>query len=276
MRIATALPEDPAQARASLYAGAVFLLPPSAESVGLVRRVRTVVRQTFADAGPPRRAQHVLDGAAVHARVTLAREALRRDAGARAQLLALMESVGFPAAEHAVDHLRLRAMQSGGHRIPAAAPLYTAHRDTWYANPRSQINWWVPLHDVDASETFVFYPSAFGVAVANTSADFDYDAWSRTVGFQNPAPPPGAVYPHAIDERPPFDAVGFSARVGSVLLFAGAHLHQTCRHDGGRTRFSIDVRTVHLLDHQAGLEAPVVDDHSRGSTLPDYREDHRR
>lgn len=271
MRIATALPRDPADARAALYAGAVFLLPPRAESIRLVRRVRQIVREAFADAGPPRRAQHALEGAAMHARVTRAREAVRSDARARAHFLALMDAVGLSAAENAVDDMRLRAIQSGGHRIAAASPIYTPHRDTWYANPRSQINWWVPQHDVDALETFVIYPAAFGVSVANTSAGFDYRWWRRVVGFQNPSPPPGAVYPHGVDDPPPFEAVGFSARVGAVLLFAGAHLHQTRRHDCGFTRFSIDVRTVHLADHRAGLGAPVVDDRSRGSTLSDYR-----
>lgn len=266
MKFQTALPPVPADARAALYAGVVFLLPPRAESIRLVRRVRRIVRETFADVGPPRRAQHVLEGGAMHARVNVAREALRNDTQARAHFLALMDAIGLSSLEHAIDDIRLRAIQSGGHRIAAAAPIYTPHRDTWYANPRSQINGWLPLHDVDASETFVFYPTAFGVAVENTSVGFDYESWRKTVGFQNPAPPLGAVYPRGVDDPPPFEPVGFSARVGAVLLFAGAHLHQTRRHDSGFTRFSIDVRTVYLTDHQAGLGAPVVDDRSRGST----------
>lgn len=271
MTIDFVLPGDASETRGALYGGALIKLAPRAETVRLVRGVRAIVRRVFADVGAPRRAPHSLGPVEMHARVTQARRVLMADATCRAMFLEVMASCGFDPGEHAVDAIRLRAVLSGGHRIVAAAPVYTAHRDTWYANPRAQINWWIPLHGVDERETFVFYPGAFEVPVANTSSQFDYEAWREQVGFQNPSPPAGAVYPRAVDHTPPFEPFGFSARMGEVVLFAGAHLHQTRAHDLGRTRFSIDIRTVHLDDHYAGLGPPVPDDGSRGSTLVDYR-----
>jgi hypothetical protein len=50
----------------------------------------------------------------------------------------------------------------------------------------------------------------------------------------------------------------------------GAHFHQTRKNATGRTRFSLDFRTVDLADHEAGVGAPNVDNRSTGSTVRDY------
>jgi hypothetical protein len=155
-----------------------------------------------------------------------------------------------------------------GHENPLAAPAYTAHRDTWYANPQSQLNWWIPLHDVGSGETFAFYPEYFGKEVANNSADFDYDEWIRNIGWQN-TDGKKAVYPAASG----FNRAGayaFTAKAGDIILFSAAHLHQTTENTSGLTRFSIDFRTVNLEDQSNGKGAPNVDNRSRGSALKDY------
>jgi hypothetical protein len=195
------------------------------------------------------------------------------------QVRAVMTSVGLDPDASAIDVPRLRANRHEGDANPAAAAAYTAHRDTWFGNPRAQINCWIPLHDVDSDETFAIYPAAFGAAVPNDSASFDYDVFRATVGFQGLAG--GGVSAHASETPPPIypttsqalDRLGelrFAARTGDVLLFSGAHLHRPLAHRSGRTRFSVDFRVVHLADHAAGIGAPEVDGEARGSALVDY------
>jgi hypothetical protein len=64
--------------------------------------------------------------------------------------------------------------------------------------------------------------------------------------------------------------VGFSAGAGDIVLFSGAHFHQTKNNTTGRTRFSLDFRTVDLEDHAAGVGAPNADNRSTGDATRDY------
>ena len=166
-------------------------------------------------------------------------------------------------------------MCPGGHRVEAAAPVYYAHRDTWYAEPPGVINLWVALHDTPATETFELFPAWWVRPVPNDSSAFSYDAWQQAhggtpVGWQHRSTRALASYPRL---APGFDlgsGLGFTARRGEVLLFCGTHLHRTRGHDGARIRYSLDARLVHLGDHAAGRGAPQVDNASQGSSLAQY------
>ena len=92
------------------------------------------------------------------------------------------------------------------------------------------------------------------------------------VGWQRPGGAARGAYPRALgaldaEVGEPFT---FEAEAGSLLLFSAAHLHRTCAHSSGRTRYSVDFRVVHLGEHAAGMGAPDVDNRSTGSALVDY------
>ena len=166
-------------------------------------------------------------------------------------------------------------MLSGGHRIPAAAPVYVGHRDTWYAHPQNALTWWIPLDDLPAAETFEFYPGMFASPIPNDSEVFDYDAWVRDgwdlkIGWQNAAAGQHARYPASQADHASLRATGFTCRKAENLVFAAAHLHRTLPQSTGRARFSLDFRIVHLGDLRDGRGAPNVDNRSRGSAVPDY------
>src|SRR5262249_26972438 len=57
---------------------------------------------------------------------------------------------------------------------------------------------------------------------------------------------------------------------GGVLIFSAAHLHSTVPNDTGKTRFSIDFRTVHLDDVESFRGAPNIDSACTGTTMGDY------
>ncbi len=258
-----------AERRRALYRGEVVRVAASAQSRALAELLVARAERAFSGALPLSTVHERLSPAALFERVTALRGEIAADAQVREAVRAALVAAGIDPAEHAVDTPRLRVVPSGGHRVAAAAPAYHAHRDTWYANPRAQINVWTPLLDARAEETFVIHTGAFGCAVPNDSASFDYAAWRAGVGFQNPRPAPDAPYPRLLGS-PPDEGMPIAASAGELVLFSAAHLHATRAHDSGRTRFSIDVRVVHLGDHAAGLGAPDEDNRSRGSTLEDY------
>jgi hypothetical protein len=55
-----------------------------------------------------------------------------------------------------------------------------------------------------------------------------------------------------------------------VIVFSGAQLHSSVPNTSGRTRFSIDFRTVHATDAAERRGAPNVDSRCTGSTMNDY------
>jgi hypothetical protein len=250
----------------AIYAGEVVHTGATDASRRLVADVYALLRDAL---GPsPRDAAHDL-----FARIGAIRRELYLAPRWHRALRDVIAARGIDPARVAFDPLRLRVVLSGGHRNPAAAPVYYPHRDTWYAHPQALVAWWIPLDDLPAAETFEFYPERFRAPVANDSEVFDYDDWVRDgwelkIGWQVPAE--RARYPRAADGVDRGRAIGFSCRAGDHVVFSGAQFHATRAHDAGRTRFSLDFRTVDLADHAAGKGAPNVDNRSRGSALRDY------
>lgn len=256
--------------REAIYAGKVIRIPACARSRHLVAQVWALLEQEFGASTPRRELQFKLDGAEFYERVGKVRKRLALEEAYQKLLFELLAAKGFKQGAHAVDPARLRAVTHLGHENPKAAPAYTAHRDSWYANPQAQINWWIPLHDVTEADSFAFFYDWFDKPVDNQSGDFDYDEWMKSVGWQNTSGK-AAVYPSVaegiLDAK---DGVAFKANAGDMILFSAAHLHQTRKNASGLTRFSIDFRTVHLADHEAGKGAVNVDNKSRGCSLKDY------
>lgn len=260
--------EVTAAVRESIYAGKVIRLPSTALSRRLVAVVWKAIEQEFGVATARRELQFKLPGDEFYQRIGKVKRRLACEAHYQNLLYELLSAQGFVTGEHAVDPVRLRAVTHLGHENPKAAPAYTVHRDSWYANPEAQINWWIPLHEVTEADSFAFFYDWFAKPVDNNSGDFDYDEWKKSVGFQSgksgvfPSVPDGILNAE--------DGIAFSASAGDMILFSAAQLHQTVKNASGLTRFSIDFRTVHLADHKAGKGAPNVDNKSTGSALKDY------
>ncbi|WP_257458299.1 phytanoyl-CoA dioxygenase family protein [Archangium lipolyticum] len=269
-RIQTQPPSDPEAFRRALYAGALYKLAPGEASLRLVREVNGLLAETFRDVGDVREAQFHLPPAEHLERLGRVRRVLAGDARLHQGARAVLAAAGLEPGEYAIDVPRLRGVLHRGHEIPAAAPAYFVHRDTWYANPRTQLNWWLALHDASEEETFTFFPEVFERPVPNSSAAFDYRTWLAQAGWQNPKRKVNAEYPTATVPLDGMRELGFACRAGEVLVFSAAHLHGTRPHISGRTRFSVDFRVVHLEDHRRGLGAPDVDNRSTGSALEDY------
>lgn len=261
---------DNAALREAIYAGKVVRIPANALSRRLVLAVWAAIEQEFGGATARRKLQFKLSGDEFYTRIGKVRKRLASEELYRKRLFELLAHLGFAKGEHAVDPVRLRAVTHLGHENPKAAPAYTAHRDTWYANPQAQINWWIPLHAVTEADSFAFFHDSFDKPVPNNSAGFDYDEWMANVGWQSTSGKP-AVYPQA--QEGSFSAENgdaFCSGAGDIILFSAAHLHQTVKNASGLTRFSIDFRTVHLGDHASGKGAANVDNGSTGSALKDY------
>lgn len=269
-----ALPGDNESTRRALYEGQLFHLGGTEASRRLVDDVEALM-SAHLGAGPLGQAREALGDATFFERIGRIRRVLFEDAHFHRGVFAVVEACGFDPGEVAFDPVRLRVVSHGGHADPRAAPLYYAHRDTWFALSPAVIAWWVAMHDIEPTESFEIYPDWLERPVENSSEHFDYDAWvsdarALRIGWQDRDAGRTVHYSGATQ---PFDAgrvVPLRARRADNVVFAGAHLHKTRENNAGYTRYSLDFRMVHRLDHQRGLGPASVDDRSRGDATRDY------
>lgn len=179
-----------------------------------------------------------------------------------------LQAQGIPLEQFTLDRFRLRGVAPGAETIPAAAAAFYAHRDCWYANPQSQINLWLPLHDVDATNSFGFYPELFERPVENDSELFDYGQFKDEGGFQSPVAT--LVHPRWLAPQQPEPPYAVELKYGQFILFAASHLHRSLPNHSSGVRFSLDMRLVHREDEAAGIGAPNCDNRSRGNAARDY------
>ena len=262
--------------RESLYSGVIHQRNATSASLELVEHVQQLLDEALD--GDRRGASTRLDEPSFFDRIGKIRRVLYTETHYHDAIRRLLAAGGFDPASVAFDPLRLRVVSHRGHENPRAHSVYLAHRDTWYAHPQNLITWWIPLDNLDAHETFVFYPERFDRPVPNDSEAFDYASWVEQdwklkIGWQDRDSGLSAHYPGVPGLAAAIDAgreLGFACRRGENLLFSGAHYHRTLPQATGRTRYSLDLRLVHLGDHAEGLGAPNVDNQSQGSALVDY------
>ncbi|MEM7479390.1 MAG: hypothetical protein AAF483_30775 [Planctomycetota bacterium] len=265
----TVKPKTAEELRSRLYEGELFLFAATVESLEFVNAAQAAIEESFQAIGDARRAQQKMDAAEFFAKAGELRKKIYKESSFHKLIAKLVSSIGFADERTGVDPARLRVVMPGGHKNPAAAAMYYGHRDTWYANPQSMLTWWIPMHEVDESNSFCFFPEHFGRAVSNDSEIFNFEDWvskdeKKLIGWQDKSTGLTAKYPQLLEE-PDGLQVPVECQKGDIVLFAGQHLHRTYRHNCELTRFSLDFRTVDFVDQEEGREAKNTDNRSTGS-----------
>jgi len=262
---------DDDQRRSRLYAGDLFVYSPGPGSTALVEFARSLIRDAFgpldpetAQAGMP-----VEDYAALLGK--LKPLFIHSDESKRCIRQILAEAGCDPDLTY-FDVPRLRSATSDNYLSTGIAYAFHPHRDTWYSAPFCQINWWIPVFPVESGNCMAFHPRYWSQPVRNGSAGYNYQEWNRTsrfnaaqhIGTDNRRQPrpeePVELEPDVRVVTPP----------GGMLLFSAAHLHSTVPNMTGRTRFSIDFRTVHRTDAEKLIGAVNLDSFCTGTTMQDY------
>ncbi len=56
------------------------------------------------------------------------------------------------------DVPRLRNATSDGYLTSGVGYAFHPHRDTWYSAPMSQLNWWLPIYEIESENSMAFHP----------------------------------------------------------------------------------------------------------------------
>ena len=125
---------------------------------------------------------------------------------------------------------------------------------------------------LEADNTVAFHPRYFNRRVPNDSERYNYYEWNtkyraaaaNQIGRES-RPLPGPTEDVELESQ-----IRFVVPVGGVILFSAAQLHSSVPNTSGKTRFSIDFRTVHAGDIRAGKGAPTPDVYCTGSNIRDF------
>ncbi len=191
---------------------------------------------------------------------------------AKELIAGLLSELGCDLEKTYFDVPRLRTMAHGEYLNAGLAYQFHPHRDTWFSAPQQQLNWWLPVYEIEPENSMAFHPQYFERPVRNSSSGYDYDEWNRT-GRQQAAKQVKKETRKQPRPEEPLDLepdLRIITPPGGTIVFSAAQLHSTVPNTTDRTRFSIDFRTVNLDDLVEGIGAPNIDSECTGTTLRDF------
>lgn len=259
------------QRREELYKGQLFVYTPRKTMKDFIAFAQGMIEDAFGGLEPTT-AQYEMSVEDYVAILKKLKPAFIHHPESKRHLQNILSDLGCDQNQTYFDVPRMRSSTSDNYLTSGIAYAFHPHRDTWYSAPMNQINWWLPIYEVESSNVMAFHPEYFGEAVTNSSGGYNYQEWVATSrkNAANHIKKDTRVQPKAltsINENPQLRVV---TPPGGVLVFSGSHLHSSVPNDSGKTRFSIDFRTVHLGDLKAVRGAKNVDSACTGTTMKDY------
>jgi hypothetical protein len=257
--------------REKLYDGDLFVYSARPSTLALIEFAAEMARQAFAPLDPET-AQFdmtVEDYAALLAEL---KPAFIHHPESKRLIQDMLLDFGCDDAQTYFDVPRMRSSTSDDYLTTGIAFAFHPHRDCWYSAPFTQLNWWLPIFPISEDNGLAFHPKYWQTPVKNSSRVYNYAEWNETsrkiaatmIGTDT------RVQPKPEEEVELVPQIRPIVEPGGIILFSGAQLHSSVPNTSGRTRFSIDLRTVHIGDALAGRAAPNVDSECTGTTMGDY------
>jgi hypothetical protein len=271
----TAVYVDPAfddgARRRELFGGGILVTSPTAATEAFCAFTRELVEEAFGGLDPES-AQHQLPVERYVEVLSALKPRFIHHPRSKEYVQAILTERGCDPDETYFDVPRLRTSTSHGYLTSGIAYAWHPHRDTWYSAPMHQLNFWMPAYAIEPGNAMAFHCQYFDVEVPNSSATYNYYEWNakyRPAAASNvnadTRPLPAPTVPVDID-----NPLVLMTPVGGLIEFSGQHLHSSVPNNTGKTRFSIDFRTVHVGDIEAARSAPNVDAACTGSSIRDF------
>jgi len=257
--------------RNSLYEGHLFVFSPSASSLALCEFAREMIAEAFGGLDPLK-AQYELPVEDYAKILSQLKPKFIHHPQSKAYIRGILEEHGCDPTKTYFDVPRMRTSTSDNYLTTGIAFAWHPHRDTWYSAPASQLNWWMPAFEIDANDGVAFHCRYWNEPVLNDSNRYNYYKWNQehrgaATNYikSDPRPLPRPLEPVELDSQ-----IRPIVPVGGIILFSAAQLHSSVPNASGKTRFSIDFRTVHLDDLLARRGAPNIDSACTGTSLRDF------
>ncbi len=263
--------DDPTR-RSRLYDGQIFVFSPRASSLALADHARSMIEAAF-EGIDPLRAQYEMPVERYVEICSPLKPAFIHNDRTKELVRAVLDDFACDLERTYQDVPRLRMVTSHGYLTSGVGYAHHPHRDTWYAAPMCQLNWWMPVYDIESESSMAFHPAYWDRAVKNGSSEFNYYDWNSS-GRKDAAKhitSDTRKQPKPEEEMELDPQIRFVPPAGGIVLFSAAHMHSTVPNTSGAARYSIDFRTVHLDDVETKSGAPNVDSEPKGTSLRDFK-----
>ena len=258
--------------RRQLYDGQLFVYSKRASIVAFTDFAKSMIEDSFGGIDP-RVAQDSMEVQQYADLLAKLKPAFIHHPESKQHLRNILEDLGCDLEKTYFDVPRMRSSTSDGYLTTGIAYAWHPHRDTWYSAPGCQINWWLPIYDIESDNAMAFHPRYWSVPVQNSSSGYNYYTWNKLHRGESvaklinsdPRPLPRATEQMELDPQ-----VRLICPVGGIILFSAAQMHSSVPNTSGVTRFSIDFRTVHLDDAAEKQGAPNLDSACSGTVMRDF------
>ena len=257
--------------RNNLYDGQIFTYGPSEGTIALSEVAREMCEAAFAPHHPTD-AQHYLSTDQFTDILKNLKPAFIHDDRCKEIIRDILIEQGCDLEKVYFDVPRLRTATSDEYLTSGLAYAFKPHRDTWYSPPQCQLNWWIPVYQIEKENCMAFHTHYWNSPLKNSSEEFNYQDWNQVgrkaahnQGTKDTRRQSEAIEPVQLDPQ-----LRLVTEPGGLIVFSAAHLHSTVPNTSGKTRISIDFRTVHLDELLNNDGAPNLDSACSGTTIGDY------
>jgi hypothetical protein len=254
-----------------LFAGQLVVLKPTRASLALVELARELLAEAFGGRDPER-AQFEMAVEDYAALLSALKPKFIHHPRSKECIQGILSEIGCNLEKTYFDVPRMRTATSENYLTSGIAYAFHPHRDTWYSAPMCQVNFWMPIFEIEPANAMAFHPRYWSQPVRNGSREYNYAEWNKTSRLEagkhiksDTRKQPKPEEPMELDPQ-----VRLLPPPGGLIMFSGAQMHSTVPNNSGRTRFSIDFRTVHIDDVAAHRGAINVDSECTGTTMRDY------
>jgi hypothetical protein len=257
--------------RDRLYDGDLFVYSPRPSTRALIEFAAEMAQEAFGSL-EPETAQYEMPVEAYAALLADLKPRFIHHPESKRLIIEMLEDLGCDPEKTYFDVPRMRTSTAQGYLTTGIAYAFHPHRDTWYSAPFCQLNWWMPIYPITADNGLAFHPRYWYMPVKNSSRVYNYAEWNATsrkiaasqIGTDT------RVQPKPEEDVELDPQIRPLCAPGGIILFSGAQLHSSVPNTSTRTRFSIDLRTVHVDDVASRVGAPNIDSECTGTTMGDY------
>ncbi len=165
--------------REQLFSGQLFVYSPTPGSLKLIEFARKLIRDAFGSLDPLTAQRHmpVEQYAAVLAEL---KPKFIHHPESKKFIPEILKDLGCNLSKTYFDVPRMRTATSDDYLTTGIAYAFHPHRDTWYSAPPCQVNFWIPIYEIESGRSMAFHPHYWSHPVRNSSENYNYGEWNKT------------------------------------------------------------------------------------------------
>ncbi len=257
--------------RRDLYAGQIYAYSPTSATTALCQLARDMCEEAFAPHDPEDAQYHLSVEQYIEILKSL-KPAFIHHPRCKELIRQILDEKRCDLERVYFDVPRLRTSTSDQYLTSGLAYAFKPHRDTWYSTPQCQLNWWLPVYEVQPENCMVFHTHYWDQPLKNSSDEFNYQDWNCNgrKAAHNQRKKDTRRQSEALESVQLEPELKIVPEPGGLIIFPAAHMHSSVPNTSGKTRISIDFRTVHLDELNTNGGAPNLDSACTGTTIGDY------